>query len=170
MNLPAAVAVLCLSLVIVGGDPVSAREKPDFSGVWPLKTPPELPPDAAHTVVVNQTATKISIERRFAGRTTSENHQLSRTGGTVGASGATSFQGVMWFGDRLLFHEETRSGPAGTHEKYYERGEDWSLDADGVLTVETTIRRSDAPRSRTILTYTRQAEARIRRSAAPAVR
>lgn len=150
-------AAVWLAVALLGSAPLFSQERPDFSGEWLLETPSDPPPDAPRKLVITHGPSAITVVRTFAGRTTTETHRF-QSGGTVGATGNTAFTGVMWFGDRLMFHEEARSGARGTNEEYFERGEDWWLNDEGLLTVEITTRKSGASRSRVTLEYARQSK------------
>ena len=100
----------------------------------------------------------IAVDRELASGTRSESRQIGIVGGTVAGipadgrtRGSSSYHRVVWESRALVFEDESRDAGSWT-----ERREVWSMDPDGQLHVDLTIRGSDRPARSLTITYRRE--------------
>jgi hypothetical protein len=125
---------LALTVALTAGLPVSAQDRPDFSGVW-IQVDPALSSDSSHTVQIEQqgSAFKVKVEKSGpagpAGYSFRDDHTY-----VIGAppqsrkdsDGRVRTVSVDWERDALVFVRTTLEGANTTAER-----EVWSISSDG---------------------------------------
>jgi|KBSMisStandDraft_5_1062788.scaffolds.fasta_scaffold650378_1 hypothetical protein len=162
-------------LIVLVGQPVSAQEKPDFSGDWILINRSNAPSNAAQSISVHESFKHESVrgtpvdpplitllvERRVNGTVHSELYTVGTISGTVGGTGfggksERAQVSTSWDGDRLVI-EVRYSGRPVDASAVSEHKEVWSLDvAHGVLLVAVTEKAPGTEPTTTNLMYRRQ--------------
>jgi hypothetical protein len=159
--------MLCVVLLMVGLS-VAAQTHPDFSGRWVLEDAPDASGQTALELIVQQAErttsalgralpepiTYLTVERRLATEKRIDRYEpVGLVGGVVeglsGQSGTltTTMQWATKWEGAVLVLARTARGET--------REERWSLDADGTLTLTTTVR-ANGSESPTRLVYRRQ--------------